>query len=60
MGTYGPISSGTSSRENLITLHADNKRADQPSYLRSLRNVFCVRSLEMIIAKLAAWKIPIL
>ena len=44
---------------NLITLHEDNKGADHPLYLRSLRNVFCVRSLERALAELAAWKILI-
>ena len=53
-GTYGPILSEPLSRENLITLHADNKGADQPWYLRSLRNAFVIRSLKRALANLAA------
>ena len=54
-----PMGYQVSSREDLVTLHADNKGADKPSYLRRLRNVFCVSSLEGTLAKLAAWTIPL-
>ena len=40
-------------------MDAEYKDADQPSYLRSLRNLFFVRSLERTLAKFVAWKIHI-
>ena len=48
-----------STRENLSLGFANNKGADQPSYLHRLINVFVIRFLESIISKLAKCKISI-
>ena len=46
-----------STRENLSTVFANNKGADQPGHPRSLISAFVIRVLESIISKLATSEI---
>ena len=48
-----PIGNWASSRENLSSVFANNKGADQPAHPRSLISAFVIRLLEKIISKLA-------
>ena len=48
-----------STQENLFSVFANNKGADQPAHERSPISAFVIRLLESIISKLAANKILI-
>ena len=46
-------------RENLSSVFANNKGADQPAHPRSLTNTFVIRLLESILSRLATNEISI-
>ena len=55
---FGENGTLASMRENL-TLHANNKGADQPAHERSLISTFVIPYLESIVVDLASCKISI-